>query len=594
MGLHIHASGADAERAAVDTRVLSRLLRYMLPYKWHLAASVLLTLLVSAAGLAGPYLIKVAIDQHIANGDLAGLNLVALLYVATHLVTWVASFGQTYLMSYAGQSAIYTIREELFGHLQKLTFKFYDGIPAGVVMSRVTNDVEALNELISNGITHVFADIVTLGGIILIMVSMDWKLALATFVTLPFLVWCAVVFRERVIQAYREVRNKIANVNANLQESISGVRVTQSFARESKNSERFDQTNLENLQANMQAVSLYSVFAPVVEVIGAVGTCIVLWYGGKLILSQRIEIGVLVAFISYTARFFQPIQDLTNIYNQMQAATAASEKIFGIMDREPEVRSSPDAIELPPIRGEVEFDQVVFGYNPAQPVLHGISLTVSPGQRIALVGPTGAGKSSIINLLSRFYDPQSGAIRIDGHDLREGTLASLRRQMGIVLQDTFLFSGTIRENIRYGKLGATDAEIEAAAKAVNAHEFIARLPQGYDTQVNERGAKLSIGQRQLISFARALLRDPRILILDEATSSVDAYTEVLIQRALEHLLAGRTAFIIAHRLSTIRNADRILVIDDGRIVESGRHEELLATGGLYKTLYEMQFKYQEQ
>lgn len=592
--MHIHMSDADADLAALDSKLLGRLMRYITPYKGQIVVSLIMMALVSAAGLAGPMLIQIAIDNYIGSGNLGGLNLIAVAFLAINIVNWICTYWETYIMSWVGQKAIYSIREDLFSHLQRLTFSYYDKVPAGVVMSRVTNDVEALNELIANGIVHTLNDVLTLLIIVVMMLRYDWRLALATFTTVPCLAICSVYFRKFVLDAYRDVRRKIADVYANLQESISGVRVTQSFSREGKNLERFDRHNMENMQANLRAVTVFSIFAPIIAVIGSIGTCIVLWYGGARVLGGEITIGVLTAFLAYSARFFQPIQDLTSVYNQLQAATAACEKIFGIMDTPPEVDNHEGATELANVQGSVEFRGVTFGYDPKSPILHDINLVARPGQRIALVGPTGAGKSSIINLLCRFYDPQDGAILVDGQDIREVTLKSLRDQLGIVLQDTFLFSGTVRDNIRYGRLTATDEEIEQAARTVNAHEFIERMDHGYDTQVEERGAKLSIGQRQLIAFARALLRDPRILILDEATSSVDAYTEVLIQRALDRLLEGRTSFIIAHRLSTIRDADCIMVIADGSIVEAGTHQELLAKNGVYHTLYEMQFKFQEQ
>ncbi|MDP3487802.1 MAG: ABC transporter ATP-binding protein, partial [Bacillota bacterium] len=422
---------------------------------------------------------------------------------------------------------------------------------------------------------------------------MNWQLALVTFTTFPFLLLIATRFRGRMQQAYHEVRRKAATVNANLQESISGVRVTQSFVREDKNAQRFDETNQDNMQANMQAAQLNSAFGPLVEIVATLGVCIVVWYGGLLIKADILTIGVVFAFLRYVSRFFMPIRDLSQVYNVWQAATVSIDRIFELLDTEPIVKDSPDAIELPQIEGHVCFEGVTFGYKPDQPILYNINITVEPGQTVALVGPTGAGKSSTINLLSRFYDPQQGKITIDGYDVRDVTQRSLHQQLGIVLQDTFIFAGTVKDNIRYGNPDATDEEVEASAKAVNAHDFIMRLPDGYGTEVHERGARLSIGQRQLISFARALLANPRILILDEATSSVDAYTEVLIQKALETLLKGRTSFVIAHRLSTIRNADRIITIDNGRVVEQGTHEELLQSpNGVYRTLYDMQFKHQ--
>lgn len=590
-----HGFDAEAVNVKVDTGILKRVGPFIWPYRLHLVLGLLFMLAVSITGLASPMLMRTAIDRYIeTEKNPAGLTGIALLYLVVYVVNWLCTYWQTYFVSWAGQNIIFSIRQKLFEHLQRLSFSFYDGIEAGRVMSRVTNDVNALNELVSSGILNVINDTFKLIGIIGIMLMMNWRLALLTFTTLPFLWMLASKFRFRMQMAYHQVRRKIATVNANLQESISGIRVAQSFTRESRNMEQFDATNLENLQANMQAAQLNSLFGPLVDLVGAVGTCMVLWYGGRLVHANILTIGTVYAFINYVNQFYMPIRDLSQVYNVWQSATVSTERIFELLETEPDVQDLPGAEELPVINGRVVFENVTFGYVPDQPVLHDICLAAEPGQTVALVGPTGAGKSSTINLLSRFYDPQAGRITIDGHDLRQVTLNSLHRQLGIVLQDTFLFSGTIRENICYGRPDASEEEIVAAAQAVGAHEFIMHLPDGYDTEVHERGSRLSIGQRQLVSFARTLLRDPRILILDEATSSVDAYTEVIIQRALERLLSGRTAFVIAHRLSTIRNADKIVAIDDGRVVEEGTHEQLLQRpDGLYRNLYEMQFKHQE-
>ncbi|MDP3058129.1 MAG: ABC transporter ATP-binding protein, partial [bacterium] len=418
---------------------------------------------------------------------------------------------------------------------------------------------------------------------------MNWQLALLTFSTLPLLLLIATRFRGRMQRAYHEVRRKAATVSANLQESISGMRVVQSFSREDENAQKFDSTNQDNMQANMQAAQLNSAFGPLVEVVATLGICIVLWYGGLLVRNQALTVGVVFAFLRYTGRFFMPIRDLSQVYSVWQAATVSIDRIFEVLDEKPKVMDAQNAPSLPLIAGEVVFDKVSFGYKADITVLNEVSFSISPGQTVALVGPTGAGKSSVINLLARFYDPTVGSIRIDGHDLRHVTQKSLHQQIAIVLQDTFIFSGTVTDNIRYGAPGASMEEVVAAAKAVNAHDFIMKMSHGYDTQVQERGARLSVGQRQLISFARALICNPRLLVLDEATSSVDAYTEVLIQSAVEGLLKDRTSFVIAHRLSTIRKADVILVIDQGRIVERGTHESLLQLeGGLYRNLYEVQ------
>jgi len=475
---------------------------------------------------------------------------------------------------------------------------WFDERPDGRVMSRVTNDVQTLNDLLASGLIAVIGDVARIAIIVTIMVSMNPRLALATFITIPPLALVTFIYRPKILRAHRRVRRRVAQINANLQESISGVRVTKSFTREQENFEQFDERNYNNFEATVDAEKLKSIFQPGIMVIGSLGIAIVLWYGGSIIMRETIAgvqngtvgPGVLVAFLAYVQRFNQPLRDLANIYGEMQSAMAACEKIFTVMDTEPEIEDSPDAVDIPPIEGHIHYDDVSFAYDDEY-VLHDIQLEVEAGERIAFVGHTGAGKTTMINLLCRFYDPQHGQIMVDGYDLRDITTESLREQMGIVLQDTFLFRGTVRDNITYGKMDATDEEMQDAAKAVNAHQFIKQLPEGYDTQLEERGGNLSVGQRQLISFARALLRDPRILILDEATSSVDAYTELLIQDALETLLQGRTSFVIAHRLSTIRNADLIVVLDDGQIVERGTHDELISAGGHYADLYSRQFAF---
>ncbi|MHB8946998.1 MAG: ABC transporter ATP-binding protein [Bacillota bacterium] len=607
-GIHGPFDSDEDNYSKLDRSVLLRLWKYIAPYRMYLASALFLMVVASVSGLLGPYLMKVAIDGYVDNGALPtaqrffGLNRVALIYLVIYVVNWLVTYWQTYIVSLAGQNIIYNLRRDLFGHIQTLTLRFFDGIEAGRLMSRVTNDIEALNQLLSSGLVSLLNDFFTIFGIMAIMLVLNWRLALITFTVLPVMVFVSFYFQNRMRTAYHRVRRRIADVNANLQESISGMKVTQSFTREDMNLQRFDSTNQGNFQANLQAAALTSIFFPLVEFIGQVATVIVLFAGGVIIIDTikaglttgAITIGVLVAFIGYVTRFFMPIRDLSQIYNMFQSAIVSTERVFQIMDNVPEVRDEPEAAPLPPIKGDVRFEDVTFGYEPPQPVLHDVSLVCRPGENIALVGPTGAGKSTVINLLARFYDPDQGRVIIDGHDLRSVTMASLRSQLGVVLQDTFIFSGTVADNIRYGRLDATDDEVVASAKAVNAHGFIMNLPENYRTEVHERGAKLSTGQRQLIAFARALLADPKILILDEATSSVDAYTELLIQRALEKLLKGRTAFIIAHRLSTIRNADRIYVIDEGRVVEHGTHKELLEKGGRYRDLYEKQFAAQAE
>ncbi|HHY98528.1 MAG TPA: ABC transporter ATP-binding protein [Firmicutes bacterium] len=593
-GWHSRYGGLDSSdisRANIDLRHIPRLWEFVRPHIWTMTFAMVLVAGISATGLVGPILVRRAIDIYIPSRNYQGLVTTVMLYVAAYSGIAVMRYLQTYIMSAAGQRMLYSIRRKLFVHLQDLGLDFYDRFEAGRIMSRVTNDVDALNQLISSGILNLLSDLVTILGILYVMFSMSPRLALISCVTIPLLVVLVLFMQKRMTRAYHRVRRRLADVNANLQESISGMKIVQAFSREEVNAQRFDETNSRNMQANMEAAVLHSLFFPLVELIGSMGTAAVLYYGGLRISwgDPTVTIGTLVAFINYVTRFFWPIRDMSDLYNLVLAAGVSSVRVFEILDTKPNVEDRPGAIEIPDVRGEVRFEHVTFGYDPALPVLHDINLEARPGETIALVGPTGAGKSSIINLLLRLYDVDEGRITVDGHDIRDLTIESLRSRMGVVLQDTFIFSGTIRENIRYGRLDATDEEVEEAARIVGADRFIERFPEGYDTEVHERGARLSVGQRQLLAFARALLADPRILILDEATSSVDAYTEYMIQQALERLLEGRTAFVIAHRLSTIRNADRIYVIDDGRVVEEGTHEELLARGGRYASLYEKQF-----
>lgn len=581
----------NIELKDVDFSHLPKLKRFVKPFRWYLLLALALAVAISLLSTVGPLLVRRAIDVDIPSGDFSQLSKTALTYLGIMFLIEVLSVSQRYVMSWTGQHMLYSMRRALFSHLQDLGLDFYDKLQAGRIMSRVTSDVESLNQLISSGVLGLLTDLVTLVAIMAIMIQMNLKLALATLTVVPLLFLVVWTLRTRMTRAYHLVRRRIADIAANLQESISGMKIVQAFSREELNAEKFSDTNYESFQAQLEAARLHALFHPMVDIISAFGSALIVYYGGLRMAwnDPTVTVGTIVAFLNYMTRFFWPIRNLTEVYNLILQAGVSSERVFEILDTEPNVKDKQGAIELGKVQGHVKFNNVVFGYEPGLPVLHGISLEARPNETIALVGPTGAGKSSIINLLCRFYDVDEGEILVDGIDIRDVTVESLRRNMGIVLQDTFIFSGTVRDNIRYGRLDATDEEVERAAKIVGAHDFIMRLPDGYDTEVRERGSRLSVGQRQLLSFARALLADPRILILDEATSSVDAYTEYLIQKALEKLFEGRTSIVIAHRLSTIRNADRIYVIQDGRVAEVGNHEELMAKGGLYKSLYEKQF-----
>lgn len=582
----------DVKLSQVDPRIYRLLGSLVRPYMPRLAVAVLLMAATALTGLAGPYLTQVAIDRFVAERDPAGLNLVALAFLATALLNWWSSYGQTYLVSYVGQSTIYDLRDRMFRHLQRLSFRFFDSMATGRIMSRLMSDVDAINQLISAGLVSLFADSLVLVTIMATMLWMNFRLALVSFLTIPALVLVLRIFRGWMRDAFMTMRRRAADMNAHLAEAIAGMRVTQAFVREARNQQLFDGINERLRQAQLEAVRVWAAMMPSIEVVSAFGVMLVLWYGGALLRggTADVTVGQVAAFILYLNRFFQPIRDLSQVFNVFQAAVVSAERVAELLDQQPEIEDMPGARDLPRVAGRVEFRDVWFGYEPGQVVLKGINLRAEPGETIALVGPTGAGKTSIINLLARFYDPQQGQVLVDGVDLRTVTQRSWRSQLGIVLQDTFLFSGTIRDNIRYGRPDATDEEVEAAARAVGAHDFIMRLEKGYDTEVHERGAKLSVGQRQLIAFARALCADPAVLILDEATSNIDTYTESVIQGALQTLLRGRTAFVIAHRLSTIRSADRIYYIEDGQVVEQGRHEELLALGGRYAQLYRKQWE----
>ncbi len=574
-----------------DVKVMKRLWGYLRPYKRQLLWTFLLVLITSAMQLIGPYLLKIAIDDYIvAKPDMFGLTAVSAGLALTLLVTYFATGNQSYTMAYVTQQVLNKMRAELFVKINRLPLSYHDRHESGVTMSRIVNDVAVFQELLTQGAVNVVADVIILIGIITIMFAMSPKLALYTLAVMPVMILATAVFTAHARKAYLATRETIGEVAAGFQENVSGVRVVQAFTRENANQQRFDTVNQGNLDANLWAIRLASAFPPIVELMGMIATAAVLWVGTQSVLSGEITIGTVVAFLTYVTRFFQPIRELAQVYTLFQQAMAAGEKIFQLLDEPVKVDDRPDARPMPPIQGLIEFNHVSFHYRPEVPVLRDVTLRAEPGQTIALVGPTGAGKTSIASLLARFYDITEGEILVDGVDIRDVTMASLRGQMGLVPQDPFLFSGTVAENIRFGRLDATDEEIVDAAKLANAHEFIVRLPNGYDTEVNERGQNYSQGQRQLVAFARAILANPRILILDEATASVDTRTEVLIQAALGRLLTGRTSVVIAHRLSTIRNADQVLVVNDGQIVQRGTHRELLGQEGMYRDLYLMQYR----
>ena len=584
------ANVADEDGAIYDPHITRRALKYVVPYRWDVALALLMTLLQAALMTIGPVWTKVAIDDHIAHGDISGTSLFLGLTVLAYFAAFLTNWTQFQIMTNVGQRLLQSMRGDMVRHIQRLPLPYFDRTPAGVVVSRVINDVQTVNELLSNGIIQALSDILTLVFTVAVMVALAPTLALVTFAVMPLMVIAVWIFTEKAKVAYRRSRLTVAILTGEFAESFAGVRVVQAFAREASSQEHFDELNNENRVANIQANTLSSMLLPVVELCNAAATIAVIAYGGWLMLNGdgRVTLGVLVAFLAYITRFFQPIRTLTQFYNQLQAATAAAEKVFELLDEPITVKEAPDAITLPRVRGEVEFRDVTFSYG-REPVLEGVSFHADPGEMIALVGHTGAGKTTIASLLSRFYDPVSGGILLDGYDLRELSFRTLRQSIGLVLQDNFLFSGTIADNIRYARPDASIDEVVAAARVANAHEFIQRLPLGYETMVLERAANLSLGQRQLIAIARAVLANPRVLILDEATSNIDSQTELLVQQALGKLLAGRTSLVIAHRLSTIRAADEVLVLDAGRVIERGTHNTLLSTRGHYFDLYQQQF-----
>lgn len=579
----------EAQEKTYDSRLVKRLMVYVAVYKREFVISLLLIIVTSVMSVGTPWMIQRAIDDGIRAGNVGTLRFWTFLFMAAIALEWVASRARLTVMAYAGTRIVTDIRSQLFRHLHTLSIGFFNDYSVGRLMSRLISDVSVMQDFVTWSITGLARSVFILLGIIVAMLFLNWQLALVTFAVMPAMVALTNYFRRYVRQAYRAARQRLSLINGFLNESITGIRVTKSFSREQANSSHFEDLNRSFFDANVRTTQLAAFFFPGVDFIGSLATALVVGLGGWLILGDQLTAGVLAAFVIWVERFFDPIRELSRRYYTFQAAMAASERLFALLDTEPDLKDAPHAFTLPPIAGRVDLENVRFHYKEDEPVLQNVTITAEPGQRVALVGETGAGKSTVIRLIARFFDVTGGAVLIDGHDVRDVTQASLRSQLGIVLQDSFLFDGTIRENIRYGRLDATNADVEAATVAVGADEFIRKLPDGYDSQVGENGVNLSVGQRQIVSFARALLADPRILILDEATSSIDTTTERQIQAGLERLLKGRTSFVIAHRLNTIVNSDKIVVLDQGQVLEEGSHEELLARQGRYHQLYTMQW-----
>jgi ATP-binding cassette subfamily B multidrug efflux pump len=586
---------------AYDARLMRRLLTYLRPYRWHVALGILLSIVVSGMEAVRPYFTKVAVDVDIANKDKHGLLVTTLLFLGVLVVRGIVQYFNAYLTQWIGQRTIYDLRMEIFRHLHKLSLRFFDRNPLGRLITRVTNDVEVMNDMFSSGIVMVFSDVFTIIGILWFMFGMNWELALVSLSVVPFLFYGTFLFRKKAREAYREVRLQIARINSFMQEHISGMIVDQLFNRETKTSEKFRSINAAHRDANIKSIFYYALFYPGIDLIGAVAVGLIIWYAGLNALEGTVTLGTVMAFLQFNEMFWRPIRDLSEKYNILQTAMASSERIFQLLDDRTMIGVHPSPRPLPQIRGEVEFRHVWFAYNvpvdgdrDPEWVLKDISFKIDPGQTVAIVGHTGAGKSSLINILGRFYEIQRGEILIDGINIQHVRPEELRKHIAVVLQEVFLFSGDIKGNIHLGNEAISLEKVKEAARIVGADRFIEKLPGAYDAEVKERGATLSVGQKQLVSFARALAHDPAILVLDEATSSVDTETELLIQAAIRTLLARRTSIVIAHRLSTIQRADKIIVLHKGEIREMGTHQELLALNGIYKRLYDLQYKDQER